>query len=137
MPIYEYECGKGHQFELMVSISGPDPKTCIVDGCRSKPKRMVSASGFILKGSGWYATDYPSDSRKQGIDNEAKAANSSADAGHTCGSSCSHGIRGDGGPTDESAPPPKALTEPIKKTPKEKNPYSGGSKKKKKKAAKA
>ncbi len=129
MPIYEYECGKGHQFELMVSMSGPDPKTCIMDGCRSKPKRMVSASGFILKGSGWYATDYPSDSRKQGIDNEAKDANPGA--GHTCGSTCSHGVKGDGGPTDESAPPPKALTEPIKK-PKEKNPYSTRSKKKKK-----
>ncbi|MCA9484379.1 MAG: zinc ribbon domain-containing protein [Nitrospina sp.] len=132
MPIYEYECGKGHTFELMVSINGPDPKTCAVDGCRSKPKRMVSAAGFILKGNGWYATDYPSEARKQGLDADSKAAN--PDAGHTCGSTCSHGVKGDGGPTDESAPPPKALTEPIKK-PKEKNPYSGS--KRKKKAAKA
>ncbi len=132
MPIYEYECGKGHAFELMVSMSGPDPKTCIVDGCRSKPKRMVSASGFILKGSGWYANDYPSDSRKQGWDQESKAAKPDAGGdGHKCGTTCSHGVKGDGGPTDESAPPPKALTEPIKKT-KDKNPYSGGSKKKKK-----
>ncbi len=137
MPIYEYECGKGHAFELMISMSSPDPKTCIVDGCRSKPKRQVSASGFILKGSGWYTNDYPSEARKQGWDQESKAAKPDAgDAGHTCGSGCSHGTQGDGGPTDESAPPPKALTEPIK-TPKEKNPFSGGSKKKKKKAAKA
>ena len=134
MPIYEYECSKGHAFELMVSINGPDPKTCIVDGCRSKPKRMVSASGFILKGDGWYQSDYPSEARKQGLDQDAKAAN--PDAGHTCSSGCSHKSKGGNPYTDEAATPPKALTEPIKK-PKEKNPYSGSKKKKKATKAKA
>lgn len=75
MPIYEYECSKGHTFELMVPINGSDPKTCIEDGCRSKPRRVISASGFILKGSGWYTTDYPSEARKKGWEQEGKAAN--------------------------------------------------------------
>ncbi len=127
MPIYEYECSKGHVFELMVSINGPDPKTCQVDGCRSKARRLVSASGFILKGNGWYATDYPSEARKQGWEKEKKAAGGGGDNGHTCGSGCSHGSG------TEKASTPAARAE-APKTPKEKNPYSGGAKKSKTKA---
>ena len=126
MPIYEYECTKGHTFELMVPISGPDPKVCVVDGCRSKTKRLLSASGFILKGSGWYATDYPSETRKQGWESESKAANGGTDNGHTCGSGCGHGGAPEGAP-QAAAPKP----EPAKKAPKIKNPYSGSRKKSK------
>lgn len=79
MPIYEYECLKcGVTFETMQSISAKPLKTCMGMGCNNKDKgkvrRLISATGFILKGSGWYATDYPSEARKKGMEQEAKAA---------------------------------------------------------------
>jgi putative FmdB family regulatory protein len=58
MPTYEYECSKGHQFEVEQRISDQPLKTCKV--CRSKVRRLISATSFILKGSGWYSDGYSS-----------------------------------------------------------------------------
>lgn len=57
MPIYEYECLKcGEVFEQMQSHSEPPPKK---HSCGSKRvKRLMSRTSFVLKGSGWYITDY-------------------------------------------------------------------------------
>jgi len=57
MPIYEYECQKcGDVFEVMQKISDPAPKS---HSCGSRRvKRVMSQSSFVLKGSGWYVTDY-------------------------------------------------------------------------------
>ncbi len=123
MPIYEYECKKcGSTFEAMQRISAEPLKTCDMNGCKGKVRRLVSASGFILKGSGWYTSEYPSDSRKQGWESEGKQANSqTADTAGTAEKAST-------APT-ENAP---AKTEPKKpaKKPAAKNPYSGGNKKK-------
>lgn len=130
MPIYEYQCKKCNtQFEVMQSISAKPVKTCHTDGCSGKVERLVSASGFILKGSGWYSSDYPSESRKQGWEKEQKAANPSADA-HTCGSGCSHGTPSSGEATPQTAPAKES-----KPKNKEKNPYSGAKTKPKKASA--
>jgi len=57
MPIYEYRCKKnGHRFEVIQKISDPPLKTCI--HCKSKVEKLVSASAFVLKGSGFYVNDY-------------------------------------------------------------------------------
>ena len=124
MPIYEYLCKKcDTQFEVMQSISAKSLKSCKMDGCNGKVERLMSASGFILKGSGWYATDYPSDSRKKGWEADQKAATGAkGDGEHTCGSGCSHG---------ESAKPSEAASpaKPEGTSPKKKNPYSGGKRK--------
>ena len=58
MPIYEYACKVCHKhFELMLKISDQSPQTC--PECQSTDvERLVSAAGFQLKGSGWYATDF-------------------------------------------------------------------------------
>lgn len=57
MPIYEYRCKKnGHQFEVIQKISDPPLRTCI--HCKSKVEKLVSASAFVLKGSGFYVNDY-------------------------------------------------------------------------------
>ena len=60
MPTYEYQCGKcGFEFEREQRITEDPIKTC--PECRSrKVKRLLSASGFILKGGGWYADGYGS-----------------------------------------------------------------------------
>ena len=77
MPIYEYECDKcGVTFEAIQAISAKPLKTCKGLGCNDKDDgkvhRLVSASGFILKGSGWYTSEYPSEARKKGWEQESK-----------------------------------------------------------------
>jgi len=79
MPIYEYECEKCEAvFEAMQAISAKPLKTCNGLGCNDKDngkvRRLVSASGFILKGSGWYTSEYPSEARKQGWEKDSKQA---------------------------------------------------------------
>jgi putative FmdB family regulatory protein len=56
MPIYEYKCPKCGVFEAMQRITEPSLKKCPT--CKSKVERQMSRGSFVLKGSGWYATDY-------------------------------------------------------------------------------
>ena len=58
MPIYEYQCDAcGHQLEKLQKISDPVLKEC--PAChQSTLNKLVSAAGFQLKGTGWYATDF-------------------------------------------------------------------------------
>ena len=64
MPIYEYRCEAcGHQEEFLQKISEPPLTECPV--CRRKTfNKLLSAAGFQLKGSGWYATDFKSKTSK-------------------------------------------------------------------------
>ena len=58
MPIYEYHCGAcDHEFEVMQKITDPPIRKCEKCG-RLKAKKMISQTSFVLKGSGWYVTDY-------------------------------------------------------------------------------
>lgn len=58
MPIYEYRCGAcGFQKEFLLRISDAPLTDCPQCGKPSFNK-MVTAAGFQLKGSGWYATDF-------------------------------------------------------------------------------
>jgi putative FmdB family regulatory protein len=56
MPIYEYKCPKCGVVEVMQGIKEKPLKKC--PQCKAKVERMISSSSFVLKGSGWYATDY-------------------------------------------------------------------------------
>ncbi|HVA81541.1 MAG TPA: zinc ribbon domain-containing protein [Candidatus Binataceae bacterium] len=56
MPIYEYKCGKCGVVEVMQRITEPALKKC--PNCKRKVERLVSRSSFVLKGTGWYASDY-------------------------------------------------------------------------------
>src|SRR6185295_6092247 len=58
MPIYEYQCKKCGQFELMQKITAAHLKRCPT--CRGKVTKLISNSSFHLKGTGWYVTDYAS-----------------------------------------------------------------------------
>jgi putative FmdB family regulatory protein len=58
MPIYEYRCSScGHQQEFLQKLSDAPVTVCTACG---KPtfSKMLTAAGFQLKGSGWYATDF-------------------------------------------------------------------------------
>lgn len=76
MPLYEYRCKNcGHQFEKIQSFSAPDEKECPV--CHGPVERLISASAAHFKGSGWYATDYASKSKRAAMkasdDGESKS----------------------------------------------------------------
>ncbi len=76
MPTYEYECGKCRRvFEIRQRISEPPLTTC--DVCGGEVHRLLSAAPFILKGEGWYVTDYPSESRKKAREAEKSSSSSS------------------------------------------------------------
>jgi len=69
MPTYEYECLKCKRvFEIRQRISEPALTVC--DVCGGEVRRLLSAAPFILKGEGWYVTDYPSESRKKALQSE-------------------------------------------------------------------
>lgn len=58
MPIFEYRCDScGFQKEYLQKLSDPQLTTCPECGKESFTK-LLSAAGFQLKGSGWYATDF-------------------------------------------------------------------------------
>jgi len=58
MPIYEYRCGKcGFQKEFLQRLNDAPLTRCPECGKRALSK-MVTAAGFQLKGTGWYATDF-------------------------------------------------------------------------------
>ena len=58
MPIYEYRCSAcGHQEEHLQKVSDPVLSECPACG-KSSFEKQLSAAGFQLKGSGWYATDF-------------------------------------------------------------------------------
>ena len=114
MPIYEYRCGAcGHQLEALQKLRDAPLTDCPACG-KAHLSKLVSAAGFQLKGSGWYATDFKNSGAKtaaktnaegaakadgtksEGAKSEAKAesksepasTSSSASSGG-CGSNCS------------------------------------------------
>src|ERR1044071_3229683 len=64
MPIYEYRCEAcGHQEEHLQKVSEKPLAKCPACGKKTY-KKMLSAAGFQLKGSGWYATDFKTTGKK-------------------------------------------------------------------------
>jgi putative FmdB family regulatory protein len=58
MPTYEFRCPQGHEFEKFYrSISGAESQA-VCPQCGQPAERMMSATGFAFKGSGFYLTDY-------------------------------------------------------------------------------
>jgi putative FmdB family regulatory protein len=87
MPIYEYRCPKCGTFETTQRITEPALKRCPT--CKSKVERMISATSFVLKGSGWYATDYARSggAKSDTADKSSAAAGSSGNSNGTASSS--------------------------------------------------
>jgi putative FmdB family regulatory protein len=58
MPIYEYRCSAcGHEEEFLQKVTDPVLTQCPACG-KATFEKQLSAAGFQLKGSGWYATDF-------------------------------------------------------------------------------
>jgi len=77
MPNYDYKCEKcGHLFEVFQSMNDPKLTDCPQEDCDGTVKRLLgTGAGIIFKGSGFYQTDYRSDSYKAG---EKKASDASS-----------------------------------------------------------
>ncbi len=58
MPIYEYKCSScGHKQEILQKLADAPLTECAACG-KAALNKLISAAGFQLKGSGWYATDF-------------------------------------------------------------------------------
>lgn len=81
MPTYDYKCDKcGHTWELFQSITADAIKKC--PSCKSqKAKRVIGpGAGILFKGSGFYQTDYRSDSYKKGAEADKKSESSASES---------------------------------------------------------
>jgi putative FmdB family regulatory protein len=102
MPIYAYKCSScGHEKDVLQKISEAPLAECPACGAASFSKQLTAA-GFQLKGSGWYATDFrngsakpegkPAETKTEGgdakpaADSPAKPAAPAAAAAPACGS---------------------------------------------------
>ena len=74
MPTYDYQCQAcGYAFELFQQMSAPVKKKC-PECAKLKLKRLIGAgSAVVFKGSGFYETDYRSDSYKKAAKADKKA----------------------------------------------------------------
>src|SRR6185436_16568513 len=110
MPTYEYVCSKcDHQFDVFQAITENALTVCPKDKCgmkrwgKGKIKRgIVSGAGILFKGSGFYTTDYRSDSYKEAAKKEAPAAAPTA------------GGDSKPAPKAEANPAPKSESKPAK-----------------------
>lgn len=79
MPTYEYQCQQCRRtFEVRQRITEEPLKRCEV--CGGPLQRLLSPAPFILKGEGWYVTDYPSEARKKARDAEKSTTTSTGAA---------------------------------------------------------
>jgi putative FmdB family regulatory protein len=92
MPIYAYRCSScGHGADVMQKLSDAPLTVCTACG---KPtfSKQITAAGFQLKGSGWYATDFKNGSKGAKNGTPEKPAEKPSDtseakpAAHACGS---------------------------------------------------
>jgi putative FmdB family regulatory protein len=82
MPIYEYQCGTcGSRLEVLQGLNDA-PLTDCPDCGQSALTKLISVSGFQLKGSGWYKSDYA----RKPVDTGSKSETSEGQ-----GSSCGQG----------------------------------------------
>ena len=90
MPTYDYQCPKGHRFEAVQKMSDRPVATCPT--CRARARRVISGGGgFLLKGEGFYKTDYRSADYKKKASAESGA---SAEKTDTSGATKSEGSSG-------------------------------------------
>lgn len=90
MPTYEYICRScDHEFEEFQSMTAAPLRKCPSCGKSALERKIGLGGGIIFKGSGFYQTDYRSDSYKKAAD--AEKAPAPADTGHTHDGTCACG----------------------------------------------
>jgi putative FmdB family regulatory protein len=88
MPTYEYRCAAGHQFEHFQRMSEAPLERCTQ--CGAPAERLLSAgAGLLFKGSGFYITDYRSESYKKAAAAEGGASSENGKTSSSGGSAAS------------------------------------------------
>jgi putative FmdB family regulatory protein len=107
MPTYDYVCDAcGHEFEAFEPITA-QPRTDCPECLETKLRRKIGPGAAILfKGSGFYQTDYRSESYKKAAQAEMSAGEPAKSSGGPANSS--------GGPAKSSGEPAKSAGEPAK-----------------------
>ena len=91
MPIYEYRCAAcGHELEALQKLSDA-PLTQCPSCYKPELKKLLSAAGFQLKGSGWYATDFRNSGAKPAAKDKPAAKSSDDSAAPSSASSDTSG----------------------------------------------
>ena len=94
MPIYEYRCKKGHQFEVMQRISDDPVTKCEV--CGAEVQRVFHPIAVHFKGSGFYNTDYGTRKRSREM-KEHKESSSKSESSNSSSSDSKSTSNSDGG----------------------------------------
>lgn len=120
MPTYQYACSKcGHEFEVFQSMKDAPLETCPEDKCGRKrwgkgkvQRQLGTGAGLIFKGSGFYITDYRSDSYKAAAKKDSSSSGSSSStSSSSSGSSSASSGKSDGGST-KSTPSSGSASKP-------------------------
>jgi len=108
MPIYAYRCAScGHAKDVLQKLSDPPLTVCPACGAASFAKQ-VTAAGFQLKGSGWYATDFKGNgAKKPDSADDAKSDTTKADTTKTDGARTDAG-KADTAKSGDSGAAPKS-----------------------------
>jgi putative FmdB family regulatory protein len=78
MPIYEYTCKAcGHEFEVLQKVTDKPVRKCEACG-KLKAERHISQTSFVLKGTGWYTTDYAGKKAHTGSEGESSSSASTS-----------------------------------------------------------
>ena len=119
MPIYEYQCPKCGVFEVTQRITENPLRKCPT--CKGKVERIISATSFVLKGSGWYATDYAkSDKSKSESSSDTSGSGTAASASNdkSDSSSKSDSAKSDStAKSDSSSSKPETSSKPAAEKP--------------------
>ena len=99
MPVYDYLCDHcGHAFSATGGFNDPQLSSC--PQCGKAPRRLISATAIVFKGSGWYKTDSRSAPKEGG---DAKPAVTGAESAATGGGAAAAGEARSGGPQSGDA----------------------------------
>ena len=119
MPIYEYTCKAcGHEFEVIQKITDRPVRKCEACG-KLQAKRHISQTSFLLKGSGWYTTDYAGHQAHGSSESEsAPAAPASSSESSPTSESSKAPESSKPAASEPAAAPASAETKKTKKPPK-------------------
>ena len=108
MPIYAYRCAScGHARDVLQKMSDAVLVTCPVCNADSFQKQLTAA-GFQLKGSGWYATDFRNGQTAAAKSDADASKSGDVDAGQGKGSDATAPAAGAAAKPDAAAPPAAA-----------------------------
>ena len=108
MPIYEYACAScDHHLEALQKIS-EDPLVFCPECGEESLKKLVSAAAFVLKGSGWYETDFKNSGMEKPKD--AKASDGQAASKNSSDTKSGEGASGDTKSSDSKSSESKSVS---------------------------